>query len=114
MIEATTIYARELFDKYYRLAESIEWTDKETELKAEILNDELGPDVFKYWNELAKQSALLAVDEIINELKSIRINLSPGSYVSYEVYERDIEGIQHNAISKLLFLDEVKRKIAQL
>lgn len=58
--------AQELFDKYYQLAESIEWTDKETMQKAENFNDELGIDVLIYWNELAKQSALIAVDEILN------------------------------------------------
>lgn len=58
--------AKELFDIYYQLAESIEWTDKETMQKAELLNDELGDDILFYWHELAKQSALIAVDEIIN------------------------------------------------
>lgn len=114
MIEITTIYARELFDKYYQLAESIEWTDKETSEKAEEFNDKLGNDVLKYWNELAKQSALLAVDEIIKELKTIRLTLSPGSYVSYKDYERDMNGLRQDAIAKFLFLDEVKRKISQL
>lgn len=57
--------AKKLVSKYYKLAESIEWTDKETSVKAEKFNDELGTDVLRYWNELAKQSALLAVDEII-------------------------------------------------
>ena len=57
--------AQELVDKYYQLAESIEWTDEQTSLKAEKFNDELGSDVLKYWNELSKQSALIAVDEII-------------------------------------------------
>ena len=33
--------------------------------KAEKFNDELGTDVLRYWNELAKKSALLAVNEII-------------------------------------------------
>lgn len=58
--------AQELVDKYYQLAESIEWTDQETSKKAEKLNDELGTDILIYWNELAKQSALIAVDEILN------------------------------------------------
>ena len=58
--------AQELVNKYYQLAESIEWTDKETSVKAEKFNDELGTDVLRYWNELAKQSALVAVDEILN------------------------------------------------
>lgn len=57
--------AKKLVSKYYQLAESIEWTDNETKVKAEKFNDELGTDVLRYWNELAKKSALLAVDEII-------------------------------------------------
>ena len=57
--------AQELVDKYYQLAESIEWTDEQTSLKAEKFNDELGSDVLKYWNELSKQSALIAVDEML-------------------------------------------------
>ncbi len=58
--------AKYLFDKYYQIAEIIEWTtDNETKNKAENFNDELGKDVLVYWNELAKQSALIAVDEIL-------------------------------------------------
>jgi len=63
--------AKELVDKYANLAESIEWTDKETSKKSEKFNDELGTDILIYWNELAKQSALIAVDEILNTLYSI-------------------------------------------
>ena len=59
--------AKELFNNYYKLAESIEWTDKETKVKAEQFNDQLGNDVLNYWHKLAKESALIAVDEIINE-----------------------------------------------
>jgi hypothetical protein len=58
--------AQELVDKYYQLAESIEWTDEQTSVKAEKFNDELGSDVLKYWNELSKQSALIAVDEMLS------------------------------------------------
>jgi hypothetical protein len=60
--------AKELFDKYFQLAESIEWTDNETSVKAEKFNNELGSDVLKYWHELAKRSALICVDEIIEIL----------------------------------------------
>ena len=60
--------AIELFDKYYQIAESIEWTDNETMVKAEKFNDDLGGDVLRYWNELAKKSALIAVDEILNAI----------------------------------------------
>ena len=65
--------AKELYDKYYQLAESIEWTDNETCVKAEKFNNELGSDVLKYWNELAKRSALSEVDGIIAELDSERV-----------------------------------------
>jgi len=64
--------AKELVDKYANLAESIEWTDKETLKKAEKLNDKLGTDVLIYWNELAKQSALIAVDEILKSLSQVK------------------------------------------
>ena len=64
--------AKQLVDKYYQLAESIEWTDQETSKKAEKLNDDLGTDVLIYWNELAKQSALIAVDEIITNRNRIK------------------------------------------
>jgi hypothetical protein len=60
--------AKELFDKYFQLAESIEWTDDETSVKAEKFNNELGSDVLKYWHELAKKSALICVDEILNAI----------------------------------------------
>ncbi len=58
--------AQELFNKYFAVAECIEWTtNKEILVKAEKINDELGDDVLIYWIELAKKSALIAVDEIL-------------------------------------------------
>jgi len=57
---------KELIDKYYKLTDSIKWTDEETSIKAEQYNDELGEDVLVFWRELAKRSALIAVNEIIN------------------------------------------------
>jgi len=58
--------AKELVDKYFQIAENIEWTtDEETKEKSEKYNDDLGNDVLIYWNRLAKESALIAVDEII-------------------------------------------------
>lgn len=59
--------AKELVDKYLQISESIDWTDEENYKKAEDFNNQLGNDVIKYWNELAKQSALIAVDELIEE-----------------------------------------------
>jgi hypothetical protein len=60
--------AKELVDKYYQLAENVEWTtDDETKEKSIQFNNELGVDVLTYWNQLAKESALIAVDELIKE-----------------------------------------------
>jgi len=66
--------AKELVDKYANLAESIEWTDKQTSEKSEKFNDELGTDILIYWNELAKQSALIAVDEMLDFRNGLYIN----------------------------------------
>ena len=61
--------AKELVDKIYNLQSSIAWdTSNENKEKAAIFNDELGADVELYWHALAKQSAMLTVDEILNEL----------------------------------------------
>jgi hypothetical protein len=94
MIETTTMYAQQLLDKMHNV------------------EDPMGnyPMCF----DTAKQCALIALDEIIKELKSIRINLAPCSYVSYQDYKRDLDGIQQDAIAKLLFLDEVKQQIQAL
>ena len=80
--------AKELIDKYYKLAESIEWTDKQTSEKAEKFNDELGTDVLKYWNELSKQSALIAVDEIIKS-KELNYLFTQNQIYSMEVTSDD-------------------------
>ena len=85
--------AQELVDKYYQLAESIEWTDQETSKKAEKLNDDLGTDVLIYWNELAKQSALIAVDEIL---------------------EMDLPILEEDADKFYDYWQEVKQEIEQL
>jgi hypothetical protein len=59
--------AQELVDKFYNLQSSIAWTtNDELKRQASIFNDELGEDVEIYWDKLAKQTAVIAVDEIIN------------------------------------------------
>ena len=93
--------AKELVDKYYKLAESIEWTDKQTSEKAEKFNDELGTDVLKYWNELSKQSALIAVDEIINVIPSEYLDQWQGEI--YMAINQDFE-----------YWNEVKQEIEKL
>jgi hypothetical protein len=101
--------AKQLVDKYYQLAESIEWTDQETSKKAEKLNDELGTDVLRYWNELAKQSALLTVDEIV---KSEKLNyLFTKEQLSCMEFTSDDMWIHETFVD---YWDEVKEEIEQL
>ena len=59
--------AKELVDRFYNLQSSIAWTtNDELKRQASIFNDELGEDVEIYWDKLAKQTAVIAVDEIID------------------------------------------------
>jgi hypothetical protein len=66
--------AEELFKKYYILAESINWSNEDTQKKAEKYNDDLGEDVLYYWHELAKRSALIAIDEMLDFRNGLYIN----------------------------------------
>ena len=88
--------AKELIDKYYKLAESIEWTDKQTSEKAEKFNDELGTDVLKYWNELAKQSALIAVDEMLDFRNGLYINEGSLAHKYLLDIKHEIENYESN------------------
>jgi hypothetical protein len=63
--------AQELIYEYSILAESIQWSDEDTQKKAEKYNDDLGEDVEYYWHELAKRCALIGVDEILEQFYSI-------------------------------------------
>lgn len=83
--------AQELVDKYYQLAESIEWTDDETKVKAEQFNDELGNDILKYWHLLAKESALIAVDEILEMDLPILEEDADTFYDYWEEVKQEIE-----------------------
>lgn len=58
--------AQKLLYEFSKLAENINWTNEETMKKAELLNDELGEDILFYWHELARKSALMSVDYILN------------------------------------------------
>ena len=101
--------AQELVDKYYQLAESIEWTDEQTSLKAEKFNDELGSDVLKYWNELSKQSALIAVDEII---KSKELNYL---FTQNQIYSMEVTSDDRWIYEEFMkYWQEVKHEIQQL
>lgn len=58
--------AEELVNKFAKIQEQIEWTkDKQLMELCGERNDELGEEGEYYWHELAKQSALIAVDELL-------------------------------------------------
>ena len=102
--------AKELIDKYYKLAESIEWTDKQTSEKAEKFNDELGTDVLKYWNELSKQSALIAVDEIINNWINNFKKLKEDETIEIKHSLNEMMALSHS----MKYWKEVKQEIEKL
>jgi hypothetical protein len=57
-----------LVGQYIDIQTKIEWTENvETLKKCEALNSEIYEDVDNYWRNLAKQSVLILVDEILNE-----------------------------------------------
>jgi ribosomal 30S subunit maturation factor RimM len=59
--------AQELVNKFAKIQQQIDWTkDKQLMELCGERNDALGQEGEYYWNELAKQSALIAVDEIIS------------------------------------------------
>tara|TARA_R110000868_G_scaffold384310_1_gene651755 strand:+ start:1240 stop:1554 length:315 start_codon:yes stop_codon:yes gene_type:complete len=59
--------AQELLDNFFIIQQQIKWTENEYYLtKCEKLNEEIEDEANHYWKELAKKSALIAVDEILD------------------------------------------------
>jgi hypothetical protein len=59
--------AQDLVNKFAKIQEKIDWTgDKQLMELCGERNEALGEQGEYYWNQLAKQSALIAVDEIIS------------------------------------------------
>jgi hypothetical protein len=88
--------AKELVDRLYNLQCSIA-SDKNNfnKEKGSLFNDKLGVEIELYWHEVAKQYALIAVDECIN----IHFNL-----------ESDRNGIDES----FKYWQEVKQEIEKL
>lgn len=62
--------AKELVDKYCNLQEKIEWGNDELKQNASLIYEKNNVEYDKYYYELAKQSALIAVNELIKETGS--------------------------------------------
>jgi len=77
--------AQDLINEYYILAESINWSNEDTQKKAEKYNDDLGEDVLYYWHELAKRSALIAVDEILGLIFLSQAEINYWHEVKHEI-----------------------------
>jgi|LakMenE01Jun11ns_1017448.scaffolds.fasta_scaffold6802100_1 hypothetical protein len=60
--------AQQLVDKFELIQSRIEWTDDNSDVNNECkkFNSENNKEVAFYWKELAKKSACLAIDEIID------------------------------------------------
>ena len=58
--------AEQLVANFLHIQESIDWTDNENMLiEFRDMNEKHSEEISVYWKELAKQCALIAVDEII-------------------------------------------------
>ena len=57
--------AKELVDKLLVLQEKIEWGNNKLKTEAGLIYEKNNLEYNKYYDELAKQSALIAVDEIL-------------------------------------------------
>lgn len=57
--------AKELFNNYVLIQESIEWGNEELHTEANIMYEKNNDEYTKYYKELAKQSALISVDECL-------------------------------------------------
>lgn len=58
--------AKEMLNKFSNIQQQIEWTkDKQLMELCGERNEALGEQGEYYWNELAKQSAIITVDEIL-------------------------------------------------
>jgi len=89
--------AQQLVDKFYNLQSSIAWTtNDELKRQASIFNDELGEDVEIYWDKLAKQTAVIAVDEIINQCWDYREIDLEASYNYWHDVKQEIINLLNN------------------
>lgn len=61
--------AKDLLDKLSVLQEKIEWGNSKLKTEAGLIYEKNNIEYNEYYDELAKQSALIAVDEVIKALE---------------------------------------------
>lgn len=74
--------AKELVDRYYKIQNSEDLGNEQLNKDMEALYKERGEEIEPYWRQLAKDSALIAVDEIIETLSPIVITLTSDIHYS--------------------------------
>ena len=93
--------AKELIEKFYDIQAKIEQdTTNENKKKAESFNNELGEDVDLFWRELAKQSALIAVDEMINWKENLFVTEGSMAYKYLIEVKEHIKNTQYGKSKK--------------
>jgi hypothetical protein len=84
--------AKELVEKYADLQTNIDWTDSNELLKTCEINNSFYENEFDiYWNLLAKESALIAVDEIIKECEKFFEAISENRKLYWQEVKQEIE-----------------------
>ena len=67
--------AKELINKFINIQDKIDWTENQDLLKkCEIQNESLGSEGEYYWHELAKQCALICIDEMLDFRNNLYMN----------------------------------------
>jgi hypothetical protein len=112
--------AQDLVNKFAKIQEKIDWTeDKQLMELCGERNEALGQQGEYYWNELAKQSALIAVDSILKECHNqIIVSHRTGGYKSFEDFNQNLIHIQNEldgyVLSSDAYWQEVKHEITKL
>lgn len=61
--------AIQLVEKYYKIQDSEDLGNEQLNKDMESLYKERGEEIEPYWRQLAKSSALIALDEVLDSLK---------------------------------------------
>lgn len=88
--------AQELFNRFYDLQDSEDLGNEQLNKDMEALYEELGAEIEPYWVELAKNSALIAVNDIL--------------YVLNDYHNQDCKINQ----TKIQYWQDVKQELEKL
>ena len=77
--------AKRLFDKYYKMQESINLSNEQLNKDMFILYQHRGDEIEPYWVELAKKSAICLCDCMIREYKIFNIDDDYWKIVKIEI-----------------------------